>query len=205
LPPDAFVFCSFHSTPKVTPVMFDIWMRLLAKIPGSVMWLLASTPRAADNLRREAGRRGVDAQRLVFADHQPYREHLKRYLLADLFLDSLPFNGGATASDALSMGIPVLTCAGDSFAGRMAGSLLSHLGLHDLVTTSAAAYESRALDLATNPAQLRSLRDRLVHARAAHPFFDTNHYRDCLEAAYLTMWERSAAGLPPAAFAVEDT
>jgi predicted O-linked N-acetylglucosamine transferase (SPINDLY family) len=203
LPERGFVFCSFNNNAKLNPAVFDRWMRVLTQIPDGILWLLASTPRVAENLRREARHRGVDPDRLVFAGQKPYREHLERYALADLFLDSSPFNGGATASDALSMGIPVLTCAGDSFASRMAGSLLSYLGLGELVTGSLEEYEARAIALATNQLPLGPLRDRLRQARTAHPFFDTDHYRRCLEAAYVTMWERSAADLPPAAFSVE--
>ncbi len=203
LPEQAFVFCSFNNNAKLTPAVFGIWMRLLARIPGSVLWLLATTPRAAENLRREATGRGVAAERLVFAERKPYLEHLQRYALADLFLDCLPFNGGATASDALSMGIPVLTCAGDSFAARMAGSVLSYLGFGELVTSSLDEYEAEALALAANPTQLRSLRERLARAHGQHPFFDTDHYRRCLEAAFAAMYERRAAGLGPAAFSVD--
>jgi protein O-GlcNAc transferase len=203
LPDGGFVFCSFNSNPKLNPVCFDIWVRLLRAVPGSVLWLLAANPLSEVNLRREAAVRGIDASRLVFAKQLPYRDYLARYAHADLFLDCLPFNGGTTASDALSMGVPVLTCVGESFAARMAGSLVSNLGLSELATRSWAEYESTARELATRPIRLESVRQRLRQARSDHPFFDTDCYRRHLEAAYQIMWERAAAGLPPAAFSVE--
>jgi predicted O-linked N-acetylglucosamine transferase (SPINDLY family) len=138
----------------------------------------------------------------VFAGQVPYLEYLARYRHVDLFLDTLPFNGGTTVSDALSMGAPVLTMTGDSFAARMAGSLLHALGLPELVTQSPADYETVAQRLARNPAQLLNLRQRLQHLRTTHPFFDTDRYRTQLEQAFETMWQRSIAGLPPAAFTV---
>jgi protein O-GlcNAc transferase len=202
LPDEGFVFCSFNRNNKLNPHSFAVWMRLLGAVPGSVLWLLATNPLAEDNLRREATLRGIDAGRLVFAGEVPYLEYLARYAQADLFLDTLPFNGGATVSDALSMGVPVLTCAGDSFAARMAGSVLMSLGLPELVTRSMQEYEAAALRLATHPDHLVLLRRRLAQQRAAHAFFDTDRYRRHLEAAYRTMWEREAAGLPPAAFEV---
>jgi protein O-GlcNAc transferase len=202
LPEAGFIFCSFNNNTKINPGCFDIWMRLLESVPGSVLWMLADAPLVADNLRREAVSRGADASRLIFAKRAAYDDYLARYAHADLFLDSVPFNGGTTASDALSMGVPVLTCAGESFSARMAGSLLSGLELPELVTASLSDYESMALDLANSPMRLRALRQRLVQARPTHPFFDTDRYRRHLESAYQTMWERSAAGLAPAAFAV---
>jgi protein O-GlcNAc transferase len=202
LPEAGFIFCSFNNNTKMNPGCFDIWMRLLGSVPGSVLWMLADSPLVADNLRREAVSRGADAGRLIFAKRAAYDDYLARYAHADLFLDSVPFNGGTTASDALSMGVPVLTCAGESFSARMAGSLLSGLELPELVTASLTDYESTALDLATSPMRLRALRQRLAQARPTHPFFDTDRYRQHLESAYQTMWERSAAGLAPAAFSV---
>jgi len=204
LPETGFVFCSFNNNTKLNPLSFDVWMRLLQSVPGSVLWMLADSPLAADNLRREAMQRGVDSTRLIFAKRVTYDDYLARYAHADLFLDSTPFNGGTTVSDALSMGVPVLTCAGESLSARMAGSLLSCLGLAELVTASLADYEATAIGLAAAPLRLQALRQRLVHARAHHPFFDTDRYRRHLESAYQTMWERNAAGLPPAGFAVKD-
>jgi predicted O-linked N-acetylglucosamine transferase (SPINDLY family) len=202
LPEAGFVFCSFNNNSKMNPGCFDIWMRLLKSVPESVLWMLADSSLVADNLRREALRRGADANRLIFAKRAAYDDYLARYAHADLFLDSVPFNGGTTASDALSMGVPVLTCAGESFSARMAGSLLSGLELPELVTASLSDYELTAVDLARSPMQLQALRQRLVQARRTHPFFDTDRYRRHLESAYRTMWERSAAGLEAAAFSV---
>jgi predicted O-linked N-acetylglucosamine transferase (SPINDLY family) len=202
LPNDGVVFCSFNSNFKFNPTTFDVWMRLIRSVPNSVLWLLATSRTAEDNLRREARTRGVDPGRLVFAKRVPYEEYLGRYVHADLVLDTLPFNGGTTVSDALSMGVPVLACVGDSFASRMASSLLSSLGLTELVTHSIEQYAATGLDLGTNPLRLRNLRQCLRQRRAGHAFFDTDRYRQYLEAAYRTMWERNAAGLPPAAFAV---
>jgi protein O-GlcNAc transferase len=202
LPEDALVLCSFNRNCKLNPVCFEVWMRLLGALPGSVLWLLAPHASAAENLRREAAARGIAPGRLVFAAEVPYLEYLARYRHVDLFLDTFPFNGGATVSDALSMGTPVLTLAGHSFAARMAGSLLENLGFPELVTSSLSAYEEAARRLAQDPAQLRGLRKRLQERRLDHAFFDTDRYRLNLEAAFQTMWERNAAGLPPAAFAV---
>jgi predicted O-linked N-acetylglucosamine transferase (SPINDLY family) len=203
LPAEAFVFCCFNRNNKLNPRCFDAWMRLLEAVPHSVLWLLATDPIAESNLRREAAVRGVDAGRLVFAPDAPYGEYLARYACADLFLDTLPFNGGATVSDAVSMGLPVVTCAGDSFAARMAGSVLTCLGLSELVTRSMEEYEATARNLASQPERLVSLRRSLEGKRSAHPFFDTDRYRVHLEAAYHIMWERHQAGLPPQAFAVD--
>src|SRR5262249_53525532 len=140
LPPQGFVFCSFNRNNKLNPDLFSAWMRILGAVDDSVLWLLAANDHVADNLRREAGARGVDARRLVFAADVAYPEYLARYAHVDLFLDTVPFNGGATVSDALSMGVPVLTCAGECFAGRMAGSALLSLGLSELVTQSLGEY-----------------------------------------------------------------
>jgi predicted O-linked N-acetylglucosamine transferase (SPINDLY family) len=202
LPESGLVFCCFNRNSKVNPITFEIWMRLLGRAPGSVLWLLATHPAAAENLRREAAARGVAPARLVFANQVPYLEYLARYHHADLFLDTSPFNGGATVSDALTMGVPVLTMAGDSFAARMAGSLLQHLGLTDLVSSSLADYEATAHALAADPERLRALRQRLEQLRIAHPWFDTDRYRRSLEAAYRVMWERHVTGLPPNSFVV---
>jgi len=202
LPDGALVFCCFNRNCKINPESFGTWMRLLSAVPGSVLWLLATHPAAADNLRREAAARGVAPARLVFADQVPYLEYLARYRHVDLFLDTAPFNGGTTVSDALSMGVPVLTMSGDSFAARMAGSLLNTLGLPELVTQTPAAYEAAALELGQNPALLRHLRERLQGSYRTHAFFDTDRYRVELEQAFETMWQRSVAGLAPAALAI---
>jgi predicted O-linked N-acetylglucosamine transferase (SPINDLY family) len=202
LPEVARVLCSFNRNCKITPEIFSVWMRLLQRLPDTVLWLLATHETAADHLRREATARGVAPDRLVFADQVDYSTYLARYRHADLFLDTAPFNGGATVSDALSMGVPVVTVAGESFAGRMAGSALDALGLRELIAGSVAEYEEIALALARDPSRLSALRDRLDRARREHPFFDTDRYRVQLEAAYTTMASRHAAGLPPVSFTI---
>ncbi len=198
LPGDATVFCCFNNTWKLNPPLFDSWMRILHRVPGSVLWLLEDTRWVPGNLRREAGQRGIDPARLVFARRMAGPGYLARYGAADLFLDTLPYNGGATASDVLRAGLPLLTQAGDAFPGRMAASLLSSLGLHDLVTDSAGEYEARAVELAQDPARLAGLRARLVAARGQATLFDTARFTRHLEAGFVAMHERRLAGLPPA-------
>ncbi|MCC6198316.1 MAG: tetratricopeptide repeat protein [Burkholderiales bacterium] len=202
LPEDTVVFCSFNNSYKITPRMFDVWMRILGQVPRSVLWLLGGSPVLEANRRREAASRGVDPGRLVFAARLDYEDHLARYRLADLFLDTLPFNAGATASDALFAGLPVLTCAGDAFAGRMAGSLVTAAGLPWLVTPTLAEYEARAVELGTDAALRGELRRQLARAGEDGPLFDTDRFRRNLEAAYVTMCQRSDDGLPPASFSV---
>jgi len=202
LPADARVLCSFNRTCKINPPIFAAWMRVLEALPDTVLWLLATHEAAAQNLRREAAARGVSPARLVFADQAGYGAYLARYRHVDLFLDTAPFNGGATVSDALSMGVPVLTLAGESFAARMAGSALHALGLDELITRSLAEYEAAAVALARDPARLLALRARLERARRESPFFDSDRYRSGLEAAYAHMVSRQAAGLAPASFRV---
>ena len=203
LPARGFVFCSFNNTYKITPAMFDLWMRLLLRVEGSVLWLLGGSAAVVANLRREAELRGVAPRRLVFAAKLPYAEHLARYRLADLFLDTLPFNAGTTASDALWAGLPVLTCAGEAFAARMAGSLLHAVGLPELVTHSLQDYESQAAMLAANPDALRELRERLACNRLSAPLFNTDRFRRHIELAYRVMWEATKRNDAPQAFAVE--
>lgn len=191
LPEEAFVFCSFNASYKISPRFFDIWMRLLRHVPDGVLWLVADDPATRDNLRHQARARGVDGGRLIFARRRPYDEHLARLQLADLFLDTLPFNAGTTASDSLWAGLPLLTCAGDALSARMAGSLLKALDLPELITHSAEEYESRARHLATHRVELRALRDRLAHRRHASPLFDTRSFTRHLESAYIQMHQRS--------------
>jgi protein O-GlcNAc transferase len=202
LPPSAFVFCSFNSSYKITPRLFDVWCRLLQARSGSVLWMLAESNLAQSNLRREALARGIDPQRLVFAPRLPYEQHLARLGLADLFLDSFPFNAGATASDALWAGLPVLTCAGEAFAARMAASLLQAIGLPELITTDLQAYELLALQLSASPEPLRGLRARLAANRTTHSLFDTARFCRHLEVAYETMHQRQLRGQPPDQFSV---
>jgi predicted O-linked N-acetylglucosamine transferase (SPINDLY family) len=201
---NAFVFCSFNNSYKVTPQIFDIWMRLLRKVEGSVLWLSNAPDRAVSNLRREAQARGVGPERLVFAARTKHQQdHLARLRLADLFVDSLPYNAHTTASDALWAGLPLVTCLGSTFAGRVAGSLLMAIGLEELATQSLADYEAVALQLARDPGALAEVKARLVRNRTSHPLFDTKRFCRNLEAAYMGMWERHQRGEGPASFVVE--
>ena len=204
LPDDGFVFCSFNRTDKIMPEIFDVWMRLLRQIPGSVLWLLQSNPAAARNLRLHAEARGIAPERLVFAPPVSNADHLARHRLADLFLDTLPYGAHTTASDALWMGLPVLTCKGNTFPGRVAASLLNAVGLPELVTTSLMEYEARALEFARNPGLLANVKRKLLRNRESYPLFDTARFTQHLERAYEVMVERNRNGKPPEGFAVEE-
>jgi predicted O-linked N-acetylglucosamine transferase (SPINDLY family) len=202
LPEESFVFCCFNAAWKITPAMFDIWMRLLVAIPGSVLWLLEDNAAAPDNLKAAAAVRGVDPARLVFAPRVESAAHLARHRLANLFLDTLPYNAHTTASDALWGGLPVVTCLGRMFDGRVAASLLGAVGLSDLVTATVEEYEALALDLARNPGRLRGLRTTLATNRLTHPLFDTESFRRYIEAAYIRMVDISQGGGGPQSFSV---
>lgn len=202
LPADGFVFCAFNAPFKITPAQFGAWMRVLARVPGSVLWLQHPGPEGVGNLRGEAARRGIDPDRLIFAPHRPQAEHLARYRVADLFLDSFPYTGHTTVSDALWMGLPVVTRMGETFASRVAAGLLNAVGLPETVTTSLDGYEALAVGLAGDPATLAAYRRRLAAARATAPLFDSPRFTRHLERAFQTMWERHAAGLPPEPFTV---
>ena len=202
LPAQGFVFCCFNANYKITPQVFAIWMRLLVAVPGSVLWLLRGNAEAEANLKSHAHRHGIAPERLVFAPWMGLEEHLARHRLADLFLDTLPINAHTTASDALWAGLPVLTCMGNTFAGRVAGSLLHTLGLDSLITTDLERYEQRALQLALHPEELAALREALGRRRLTSALFDTDRSRRHIEAAYILMWERHQCGEPPAAFCV---
>lgn len=203
LPDDGFVFCCFNKSYKIRRPIFDIWMRLLAAVPGSVLWLLRDNDGAERNLRSEAAARGVDPARLVFADRTSLEDHLARHRLADLFLDTLPYNAHTTASDALWAGLPVVTCLGQAFAGRVAASLLNAIGLPELVTHNLADYEALALRLATDPKALKAMRAKAAANRMTQPLFDTDRFRRNIEAAYLRMWETWQRGEATEAFRVE--
>jgi predicted O-linked N-acetylglucosamine transferase (SPINDLY family) len=203
LPERSFVFASFNNAYKFSPTMFGVWMRLLSQVEGSVLWLPEHHPLTTLNLIREAGARGVDARRLVFARQVPSPAgHLARLRLADLFLDTLPYNAHTTANDALWAELPVLTCLGNSFAGRVAASLLHAVGLSELITNSLSAYEALALKLAREPERLAAVKAKLKHNRESHPLFDTARFTRHLEAAFTIMWERRQRGEQPKAFAV---
>ena len=198
LPDAGLVFCCFNQAWKFTPAVFHLWCGLLAQVPGSVLWLLQDD-RAEGNLRREAMARGVAPHRLVFAPALPQAAHLARLALADLVLDTAPYNAHTTASDALWAGVPLVTCAGDTFAGRVAGSLLHAVGLPQLVTHSLAAYADLALALAEDAPQRAALRAHLRVWRGTAPLFDVDGYTRALEGLFQQMWQRHAAGLRPAA------
>lgn len=199
---DAFVYCAFNRTSKITPVMFDVWMRLLAKTAGSVLWLLDGDTIARENLKREAVARGIAAERIVFAPHAPADAHLARHRLADLYLDTLPYNAHTAASDALWAGLPVLTCLGNAFAGRVAASILNAVGLPELVTRSLDDYEGLALRIAHDSEVRSALRSKLASQRITWPLFDTARMTRHIEKAYSEIWRRHCAGEAPASFAV---
>jgi protein O-GlcNAc transferase len=203
LPETGFVFCCFNNTYKINPQIFDVWMRLLAATANSVLWLLGTNPTAAQNLRREAGRRGIAADRLIFAPRIAVADHLARHRQADLFLDTLPYNAHTTATDALRTGLPLVTCLGDTFAGRVAASVLRAIGLPELITTSLDEYEALALRLAGDRALLAIITAKLAQNRKTYPLFDTARFTRHVESAYTTMWRRYQSGAPPVAFAVE--
>jgi len=203
LPDAGFVFCCFNNNYKITPDIFDIWMRLLGRVEGSVMWLIEDNAAAGANLRREAERRRVASERLICAPRKDLAEHLARHRLADLFLDTLPYNAHTTASDALWAGLPLVTCMGSTFPGRVAASLLEAVGLPELITHSPADYEALALRLAKTPGELSALRVKLNKNRTSCRLFDTDRFRRHIESAYMTMWERYQRGEPPESFSVE--
>ena len=203
LPEKGFVFCAFNLSYKINPAIFDVWMRLLREVGGSVLWLRDYNAIAARNLRAEAERRGVAPERLVFAPRAPLAAgHLARQRQADLFLDTIPYNAHTTATEALWVGLPVLTCLGSSFAGRVAASVNRAVGMPELVTQSLAEYEALALRIAKDPALCARLKDQLARNRPTHPLFDTARFTRNIEAAYATMWQGYQAGRPPKHFAV---
>jgi predicted O-linked N-acetylglucosamine transferase (SPINDLY family) len=204
LPEQGFVFCCFNNNYKITPVMFDSWVRILNAVPGSVLWLFEDNATAATNLRKEAEQRGLDTKRLVFAKRMELSEHLARHRLADLFLDTLPCNAHTTASDALWAGLPVLTQVGESFAARVAASLLNAIGLPELITQTQEQYESLAIELARNPVKLSGLKEKLQQNRLTTPLFDTELYTRNLETAYRAIYERYQADLPPEHICLSD-
>lgn len=202
LPEQGFVFCCFGGNDQIRPATFAGWMRVLQAVPGSVLWLLEGNAAAARHLRAQAQARGVDPARLVFAPRLPLDQHLARQPLADLFLDTLPVNAHTAVSDALWVGLPVLTLCGQAFAARVGASLLNAVGLPELVATTQAAYELRAQELAHDAARLRGLRERLHAQRTTSPLFNARLFARHIEAAYLLMDERKLQGLPPKPFEI---
>jgi predicted O-linked N-acetylglucosamine transferase (SPINDLY family) len=201
LPEDAVVLGNFNQSFKLSPQTFDAWVRIVQAVPGSVLWLMADNPQASTNLRLEAERRGLDPQRLVFAPRVGVDQHLARLPLADFMLDNWPCNAHTTASDALWSGVPLVTLMGESFASRVAGSLLHAVGLGELACSSVEAYEATAIALASDRPRIAALRRHLDAGRTGFPLFDGARFAGDLEALYLRMVERARAGLPPAALA----
>lgn len=189
LPEAGFVFCCFNNNFKITPGMFDIWMRILRAVDGSVLWLIEDSAAAAANLRREAQRRGIDAARLVFATRVPQEDHIARQAAADLFLDTLPYNAHTTGSDALWAGLPLLTCPGESFAARVAASLLRTMGLPELIAPTLADYEALAIGLAKDPRRLGEIRQKVALNGKASPLFDVERFTGNIEAVYARMYD----------------
>jgi predicted O-linked N-acetylglucosamine transferase (SPINDLY family) len=197
LPESGFVFCCFNNNYKIMPATFDVWMRLLKTVKASVLWLFQDNPTAAKNLRKEAEIRGIDPARLVFAPTMKLEEHLARHRVADLFIDTLPYNAHTTASDALWAGLPVLTQIGHSFAARVAASLLNAMDLPELITKTQEEYESTAVDLANNPLRLAEIKKKLELKRVTSPLFNGQLFARHIEAAYVEIHRRQLSGDKP--------
>ncbi len=202
LPEGAFVFCNFNQSYKLLPATFDSWMRIVSAVPGSVLWLWDNNSAFMDNLRREAELRDVAPSRLIFAPTAPHADHLARLKLADLALDQLPYNAHTTASDALWAGLPLLTCRGTAFPGRVAASLLTAIGLPELIAENMSDFEAKAIGLAGKRDELAALRAKLAANRTTTPLFDTDRYRRHIETAYQTMWDKFHNGEAPDSFSV---
>jgi predicted O-linked N-acetylglucosamine transferase (SPINDLY family) len=197
LPESSFVFCCFNSNHKILPATFEGWMRILKAVDGSVLWLFQENSWAVENLKKEAEKKGIPADRLVFAGLLPLPEHLTRHRQADLFLDTFPYNAHTTTSDALWAGLPVLTLMGSSFASRVAASLLNAIGLPELITNTQEEYEALAIELAMDSEKLAVIKLKLKNNRLTAPLFDTPLFAKNLEAAYIDMCERYYTGLEP--------
>lgn len=198
LPKQGLVFCAFNHDYKISPRIFEIWMRLLKKNPGSVLWLMSRNETSQRNLKQFAKTHGIAAKRLIFASRVPrVEDHLARYRLADIFLDTYPYNAHTTAADALMAGLPVVTCMGNAFPARVAGSLLHAAGIPELATHSLEDYEALAQALASQPERIAQLKAKLAEARAASPLLDTPRFCRNLEAAYIAMWRKHTLGDAP--------
>jgi protein O-GlcNAc transferase len=203
LPESGFVFCCFNRNWKFTRSVFDVWMRLLTNIPDSVLWLGESSAGVRNNLLKEALARGISWQRIIFNNRVVNRsEYLGWQSHSDLFLDTVPYNAHSTASDALWAGLPVVTCKGKSFSGRVAASLLHALAMPELITDSLVDYERVALTLAKNPDRLRNVRQKLAKNRLNSQLFDTDRFTRHIEAAFIRMLEIARAGETPSSFAI---
>jgi predicted O-linked N-acetylglucosamine transferase (SPINDLY family) len=197
IPSESFAFCCLNNSQKITPAVFSSWMNILGQVPNGVLALLSESTRTEDRLKQEAGKRGIDPQRLVFLGKVNYEDYLARYRSFDLLLDTFPFNAGTTASDALWAGLPILTRAGESYASRMAGSLLHAMQLTELVTETPADYEAAAIKLATQPQQLANIREKLAARRATGLLFNTVAFTRSLEQGYELMHQRFIEGFAP--------
>jgi predicted O-linked N-acetylglucosamine transferase (SPINDLY family) len=198
LPSSGFVFSCFNHHYKITPSVFASWMKILSNVKGSVLWLSDGNKTGIANLKKEAKNYGIDSNRLIFAPRLDLREdHLNRIKLADLFLDTLPYNAHATTSDALQVGLPVITQIGESFASRVAASLISSVKLTELITTTKESYEELAITLATDPKKLKEIKDKLNKNLASSPLYNTPLYTKQLEAAYMKMYKNYQQGLKP--------
>jgi predicted O-linked N-acetylglucosamine transferase (SPINDLY family) len=197
LPEAGFVFCCFNNNYKITPREFDIWMRLLGQVEDSVLWLRRSNQWVEENLKKETQARGIEPGRVIFADICGYSEYIARLAKADLFLDTFNYNAGAVANDALWCGLPVLTHQGQSYVARMVSSLLTAIDIPELITTTEADYEKLALDLATNPEKLKSLKAKLARNKDDTPLFNTEQFTGNIEAAYTEMYSRYVNGKKP--------
>jgi predicted O-linked N-acetylglucosamine transferase (SPINDLY family) len=204
LPESGFVFCCFNNSYKILPGIFDRWMRILSHVDNSVLWLFGDNQETISNLKSEATARNVDPQRLVFARPIPLADHLARQARADLFLDTLPCNAHTTASDALWAGLPLLTCVGGAFSGKVAASLLNAIQLPELITTTLEDYERLAIELAVQPEKLSAVKDKLAGNRLTTSLFDTPLFTRHLETAYSVMYERYRAGLAPDHIRISD-
>ena len=204
LPDKGFIFCCFNNTYKITPSSFSSWMQILKAVDGSVLWLFKSNKNSVKNLKKEAVKFGVKESRLIFASPMPVEDHLNRIRLADLFIDTHPYNAHTTSSDALRMGLPVLTCMGESFASRVAASLLNSINLPELITSTPEEYEALAIELATHPEKLKAIKDKLASNLSTAPLFDTKRFTKNLESAYTQMYERHQKGLEPDHIYVEE-
>ena len=197
MPNKGFVFCCFNNTFKITPETFDSWARILAEVDESVIMLYVDNKIAKNNLQKEIKKRNVDLDRIIFSEHMPKLDYLARYKSVDLFLDTHPYNAGTTASDALKMGLPLLTMIGKSFNSREAASILTSINLPELITSSAEEYEALAIELATNPEKLKVIKDKLAANLTTAPLYDTPLFTKNLESAYTQMYERYHKGLEP--------
>ena len=205
LPTYGFIFCCFNNHYKITPSTFIRWMRILSKVDGSILWLPKGNSTSVNNLKKEAKKNSVDENRIIFASRLSLREdHLNRIQLADLFLDTMPYNAHATTSDALQVGLPVLTCIGNSFASRVAASLINSVNLPELITDNQEQYESLAIQLALNPEKIKTIKEKLNNNLIKSPLYDTPLYTQHLESAYLSMYDRYQHGLEPDHIYVED-